>query len=797
MFLQAYGAAVAIIVASTVLGRALCVACARPGGLRSSRDSPHAAAEGVSGRFAAAPMVGLAALIVLEGIVIKGPGRAVTAAVVGVAAVVAAAAYLIWQRSPLARWSDAAVALPPLLAVSIPFLASGRVGLQGVSLLNDTANHLLWAEGLRSARMAALWVPPGGYPLGPHSLVAAVGTLFGAPLDLVFTGLLLAVAPLTAMAAAGFLRGQALWRRVLIGLLTSCAYLAAAYYGEGAFKETIMGGLLVAFVVYVGSLPEGWRWASARDRWLSVLPGLVIIVGAVYTYSYLGVAWFGAALVLWAALALTFHHRSVARLVSRRNLARTAPWVGATILVGAILVAPVAGQAASFFGQFGVTAGSIGSIPAPLANLIGPLSGFEMLGIWTSSDFRDTPHNFHTTAGSVLALAVLVYGIVWSLRRRDLLAPATVVGAVLIWWYSRRTQSPYVAAKALVIAAPLIMAVGLRALLSTTPSLRLIRPQWASKLKWPLRLIALAITALFCVLAGYASLRSLRDSPVQTSAQGQALEAFHSRIGNSSVLFLGNDDFSPWELRQAAVTNVAGIMALGPAAVPRPNKPVATDGQASDFDSITPADLDHFRFVVTSNTSYASQPYANFRLVASDRMYQLWQRVGPTVPRQVIEPAGAPGAVLDCRSPAGRHLAASRGIASIFPTPPIAVAGGAMPANSTTSVLLRLPRGRWQLSIQYFSDFGIKIVGPGLATSMPAYLGRLGPFFAVGAVDGRGSNMPMVLTFSSDHPSLFTSSFDNLFTEVTTVAATRIPDSRQVVPLRQACGKYVDWYRLS
>lgn len=31
---------------------------------------------------------------------------------------------------------------------------------------------------------------------------------------------------------------------------------------------------------------------------------------------------------------------------------------------------------------------------------------------------------------------------------------------------------------------------------------------------------------------------------------------------------------------------------------------------------------------------------------------------------------------------------------------------------------------------------------------------------------------------------------------ITTFAATRIPDTRRLVPLRRACGKYVDWFRL-
>jgi hypothetical protein len=36
-----------------------------------------------------------------------------------------------------------------------------------------------------------------------------------------------------------------------------------------------------------------------------------------------------------------------------------------------------------------------------------------------------------------------------------------------------------------------------------------------------------------------------------------------------------------------------------------------------------------------------------------------------------------------------------------------------------------------------------------------------------------------------------------LFGTTYTIAATRVPDTRRMVPLSQACGRYVDWYRVS
>jgi hypothetical protein len=78
---------------------------------------------------------------------------------------------------------------------------------------------------------------------------------------------------------------------------------------------------------------------------------------------------------------------------------------------------------------------------------------------------------------------------------------------------------------------------------------------------------------------------------------------------------------------------------------------------------------------------------------------------------------------------------------------------------------------------------------------MPAYLGRQGPFFVVGRVSGQGIASPVAVTFTADRPSALTGALGNLFTYVPTIAATRAPDSRQIVPLSRVCGRDVDWYR--
>jgi hypothetical protein len=214
--LETYGGAALLFGASVIVGQAAFILAGRP------RWSWSAAA------------VGLAVLVVLSTIAIRLPGRAVTSvAVCGV--VLALAAILVWRRAPLSwPWRAAAVAIPAALGASVPFLANGRVGILGVGLDNDMSVHLVWAESLRSASNEALYAIQNGYPVGPHSMAATLASAAGIRLDYAFTALTLVVVPITALCAAGVLPRVAVWRKALIGLLASLAYLAAAYYAQGS-----------------------------------------------------------------------------------------------------------------------------------------------------------------------------------------------------------------------------------------------------------------------------------------------------------------------------------------------------------------------------------------------------------------------------------------------------------------------------------------------------------------------------------------------------------------------------------
>jgi hypothetical protein len=759
--IQIWGSAAALVFASVLLGRALAILC---GGLQ-----------------VAAPAFGLAVLIVAADIAIRLPGTAVTAVVVVV--LLLAAAGVIVIRSHPARPPLASVIVLPLAALgaAIPFIANGRSGLLGVSLDNDTEAHLIYAQALSSSATRRIYGVPTGYPLGPHSLAATISTGLGLRMDYAFTGLLIAGVIVTALVASEALRSAAVWRRVVTGLVAALFYLVAAYYAEAAFKEQLLALLLLAFVLHLEEVAGNWP-SRDRYRWRALIPGPVLIAAGVYVYSYLAIGWFALTLAIWFAAELVFS-RARLRLIRDTGKQLLVPGlVGVGVLI--ILLAPNAGRVLSFFTQVGVSPSGSGAIPTSnTGNLPSPLSPYEALGIWTSADFRFVPGNvFHAGELGAFALAVLVLGIAWSAARREFLLPAAVLACALIYWRASHGQSSYVSAKALVIAGPVVAVTGMRGLLG---------PIAAGTGAW-LRGSRLAAAVAFSALALYSSYDALRNEPVWPAQSTNELLTLARLTRGQSVLFLGNTDYAEWLFHDSSVSALAPTTPSLNQAAARPAKP-AIYAKAIDFDTVSPASLNMFDWVITTNSSYASQPPAAFRLVAQLPMYELYRRVGTVIPREVLEPPGAPGAVLDCATRSGRTLSRQRGIAAVMPTPVLpSLSVTAVPGGGVIPIGLGSLHGRWQLSLQYVSAVPVQLYVGDQHWTLPPYLDRPGPWFAAGAFNATGGST--IVTLAADRASAIAG--PNLNALIYGIVATRMPDTRQIVPLSKACGRYVDWYRV-
>jgi len=198
-----------------------------------------------------------------------------------------------------------------------------------------------------------------------------------------------------------------------------------------------------------------------------------------------------------------------------------------------------------------------------LGNLFGQVSPFEALGIWPSGDFRLAPGDGAVPAvgyylGIAFALALFVYGLAQLWRRRENAILAGLGAAVLAYAAARTVGTPYTAAKAIEIAAPL---VGLAILLPLLAE--------ACRFSGPIghksdtrRLVAPAAAALFVAAAGVCSLLALANAPVGPTAYSSTLSDFRKLVGAGPTLVLASPrllerehgiPFLAWELRGGRV----------------------------------------------------------------------------------------------------------------------------------------------------------------------------------------------------------------------------------------------------
>lgn len=763
-----YFAALVIVALCALLGTAACRACVAP--------------------LSLAPVTGLALLLALTTLTVQLPGRATTAAVATALATGVAAAYLVRVRVRVPR----AAALGALLAglgaaavTTLPFLSAGHLGIPGQSLNNDTAVHVLWADGLRSASMARLYPSNPGYPLGPHSLVAAIAQGCGMSTADVLVGLLVATVVLLAFTAFGVLRCVPLALRVPSATFCAVSYLTAAWFAQGAFKEPMMALLLLGFGLAVAAaLAQGTRLLAR-----SLVPAALIAAASLLTYSYLAAAWFGVAVLLAVALAALDRRPAPAAVLAGVRSATVPLVVGLAVAVAA--TAAEIPRILRYLGAVGASpaegAGGIGV--TNLGNLAAPLRRSEALPIWPSGDFRFPPPESAFLYHELKALAIIALvggGPFLLARRRDVGLMAAAGAGVVVWALSDRGQSPYVTAKSLAILSPLIALVILRALLPMRlPATRPWRAVWALRI----------VVAAAIVVAGFWSTELvLRSSPVESTAQRDQLAQLRPLVQRGPTLFLGDDDYAPVRLAGIPLGYV-GVGFPSPIAVPtRPQKPF-TYGNAVDWDSVSAATLDRFRYVVAVRSPYASAAPANFRPLRATPLFEAWERVGPTVPRATIESDGLPVGRLECaRSPSARALARRRGMAAVERRDS-AMLSGALPAlgvGDSASLAVRLPRGRWQLAMKYTSSIPLRLQFDGARLpEVPANTTRPGSWWPVGAwtSDGRPHTL---WTIGERVSRLSATAFPASISGIVAVPA----GGEQLVPLRRACGRLVDWYRL-
>jgi hypothetical protein len=725
-----------------------------------------------------APGVGISVAMLIAASALFMPGGCTTVAVLLGALTVAA---ILWvggspaHRPPVTGLLAAA---PVALLVLVPFLAVGHAGVLGVSFDNDMAAHMLIVEHYLSPSSVPELSPPG-YPIAAHGMVSLIARGLDVRVDYAFAGWTMALPLLSAWTALALVPRASWIGRVLTATVVGMPFLVAAYYGEGAFKEVLQAGLvLAAALFFAGCGPR-----LGRGRWV---PLALMLGGIMSIYSTPGLAWPILLGALWLTVTGALWVRSNGTAGLMAAVVRELPSIGIGL---AVLVVSLLPQASRIW-TFTKNSGGTGVVPGnALGNLVAPLPGWEGFGVWNNPDFR-LPASPAFTGGmwTAFAVALVLVGAVLLLRRGRWMLPLAAAGALLVWAVSVHSQSPYVAAKALVIASPLLLAVAIVPLAEQLPE----RP-WRSlpsafravpgqPLTWG---VAAILAAVLFFRVGVSAGEALRVSPVGPIAHTDELRELRPLLYGQPTLFLGNDDFARWEL--------AGVPIRGPViALPElPTRPQKhwEYGQAFDFDSVDAATLNSYDWVITTRDAAGSSPPPQMHVARITPNFILWHRVGRVRPRSILDEGEMAGAVLDCRTRRGRRVLEGGGVAAVRPVQ-VREPGFSLGPGGSSSVELDLSPGRWELESSYVSRLPITVTAPGLRTTVPASLDRPGPRWPLGQVTVRREG-PTTVTFTVANPLLAPGI---LLAEIVSIAATRDAKIR-VIPVRKACGKYVDWYR--
>ncbi len=713
-----------------------------------------------------APAVGVAVMILLAVPAIHLPGRSATVAVATAVAILAGLVFLIYRpqhRPPLA---GVLAGLPVALLVLVPFAASGRAGTLGVSFDNDMGEHLLLAEAYRSNAVALISPLLPSYPLGPHALAAALAEGLGVRIDLAFAGLTAATPILLAWTALASLRRRVRWiGQVLVATVVGIPFLVAAYYGQGSFKELLEALFtLAAALIFAGCQPE-LRWR----RWI---PLALISAGAVSVYSLQGLVWPAVLLVIWVVgRAVVRTWQGSLRQAWQELRAESIPGaLGLGVLI--VVLVPQIPRIEKF-----VSSGTSFSISKTnLGNLVGPLPGWEAFGVWSNPDYQLSPASaFSAGMWTAIVLAMVDFGGLVLLRRGRWMLPAAGALSMLVWAYSAHNQSPYIAAKALVIASPLLLLLAGVALVEGG----FPRTSW-----W--RFLGPLLAVVLLVRVVDSSWEALRFSKVGPTTHLVELRSLRPLLGNEKTLFLGNDDFIQWELAGARVT--PAYFADMPEVPFRPEKTFAY-GQPLDFDDVTAATLNEFDWVITTRDAAGSEPPAGMRLVRMTQNYELWQRVRGAAPFKILDEGSNAAATLNCKTTEGRAILRGGGIAAIRP-PSLEVAVPAIAPGGSATVSISLTAGSWDLETPYLSPLPLTVTATGLKASLPANLERPGPRWPIGQIVVARSG-PVAVTF---HVKKYWLTPMSDVAALGPLVATPVGGER-TIPLRQACGKLVDWYQ--
>lgn len=599
----------------------------------------------------------------------------------------------------------------------LPLVGSGRLGVLGYSLNNDSAVHISAVELLHrygaqptgTEESSFLFVSGlfrAGYPIGSYAWPLIARTFTGAEPFFLWTPMIALSAGVAALVVLAMLRRLGLppLAAAGAGVAVASGYLPYSYLAQGGAKEVLFAVVLyTAVALFAHAHAEGY---SARSL---VPPGLA----AAATVCVLGLgagAWLAPA-ALGVVLVLRLN-RPAGRRLKQVAGATTAGAVVA--LLGAL---PTLGSALAFVesSRQGI------ENPAQVGNLLDAVPWYEAFNFWVALDYRQPrPDDIGLTAlGVLVAAALAVAGTAALVRRRDPGIPLAVfVGA----------------AGALVISMRFAIYFDAKAYMALAPALGLASAAglwWLYRRSLRTQLVAVGLGVFLALGVAVSAAMVYAGAFMTPESRFEELGALNERYrGQGRILVNEREDYAKYLLRDVDPWESWGFWT--------PDRGLASDPRLDpehtpDFDDYTLEHMKRFPLLLERKRPGGSRPPANYRPVEETVHYRVWRRTGPTpaMRASVGEGRTSGTAPLDCRQGevrdviaaarrAGRPVTvATAGRPSVVATPGAWKNTATLESGPTNRYLSRLggtgiagPRlaaGRYQVFIQGSFSSGVRL----------------------------------------------------------------------------------------
>jgi hypothetical protein len=570
-----------------------------------------------------------------------------------------------WRARP-EPWAPAA-ATGVFAVFAAPVVLSGRDTFLGYIKLDDTATYLAMTDRVMEHGRSLAGLAPStyeatlattlaiGYPTGSLMPLGVGHQLLSYDSAWLYQPYLTFLAALLALALYAVLEGAIPSRpaRAFAAFLAAQPAILYGYALWGGIKE-LAGALLLALIAAL--IP----WTLERQRGpRAALPLAAACASVVCVLSLPGAVWLLPPLLVAALIVL--------RRPTRAVVLRTAAFAAAL----AMLAVPAYVAAVDWLPRIGAF-----DKETNLGNLTGPLSGWQLFGIWPIGDFRMRPHDLTPTYVLIaLVIAAGVAGLWWARRCGASALLVYVVTAVVGALFFVGVSSPWVGGKTLAMASPAVLAAALAGCAALLAHRRAVE----------------AAVATLAIAAGvfWSNVDQYHDVWLAPRGQLHELEAIgHDFAGEGPALMT---TYEPYGVRHfLRRLDPEGASELRRRFDYLTNGQMLDKGESADIDRIRLDGLLVYRTLVLRRGPTASRPPSIYRLVWSGRYYEVWQR--PESPERTIVrhiPLGS--ASQAASAPSCPEVEGLRGSRLVAATRPEAISLGNPPAGGSLALRVSVP----------------------------------------------------------------------------------------------------------